>query len=62
MFSVAINYGGTHAAWHFFKQFAQCGNQAVVQRVAFGGACQAHNGNFFVLAAELEVQIFLGHG
>ena len=61
MGAVAIDDSGAHGAGHFLEQVAQREDQAVVQRVALGRAGQADHGHFLVVAAQLEMDVWMGH-
>jgi hypothetical protein len=60
--TLAINNRGAHAGGHFFKQIAQRQNEAVVERVALFAAGETDDGNFLLLAANFEMEVFIAHG
>lgn len=59
---ITVDHGGAHLGGHGVKQIAQGQDQAVVQGVALGRAGQADHGDFLLLAAQFEMDVWMGHG
>ena len=61
-FTFTVNDGGVHGGGQFLKQIADGQNQCVVDGISLLGARQTDDGHFFLVAVNVEMDVFGCHG
>ena len=58
----SVEHRSAHRGGQLFKQVAQPQYQCVGQGVALGTAGETHDGNLLLVAADVEMDVLVGHG
>ena len=61
MLAFTIDHRGTYSGWQGVKHIADSQNETVVERIALFATREADDGDFFLVAADFQLQVLGCH-